>query len=198
MTELTTSLVLQEQTYTNQTYKLSDDKIEGFMDGLEALKQAVYKILATEQYEYPVYDFTYGIAWKELIGGKLSMNGAGTLGLTAMIAAYNEGEEWLEQLLEYISGNLDYIKEYFDTRIPLIRANIPDATYLVWLDCRKLNMTDQELKEFMIRKAGLGLNPGSDFTRALSGFMRLNAACPRATLEKALGQLERAVNELAH
>lgn len=80
----------------------------------------------------------------------------------------------------------------------LIRANIPDATYLVWLDCRKLNMTDQELKEFMIRKAGLGLNPGSDFTRAMSGFMRLNAACPRATLEKALGQLERAVNELAH
>ena len=116
----------------------------------------------------------------------------------AMEAALNEGEEWLEQLLEYISGNLDYIKEYFDTRIPLIRANIPDATYLVWLDCRKLNMTDQELKEFMIRKAGLGLNPGSDFTRALSGFMRLNAACPRATLEKALGQLERAVNELAH
>ena len=116
----------------------------------------------------------------------------------AMEAALNEGEEWLEQLLEYISGNLDYIKEYFDTRIPLIRANIPDATYLVWLDCRKLDMTDQELKEFMIRKAGLGLNPGSDFTRALSGFMRLNAACPRATLEKALGQLERAVNELAH
>ena len=116
----------------------------------------------------------------------------------AMEAALNEGEEWLEQLLEYISGNLDYIKEYFDTMIPLIRANIPDATYLVWLDCRKLNMTDQELKEFMIRKAGLGLNPGSDFTRALSGFMRLNAACPRATLEKALGQLERAVNELAH
>ena len=68
MTELTTSLVLQEQTYTNQTYKLSEDKIEGFTDGLEALKQAVYKILATEQYEYPVYDFTYGIAWKELIG----------------------------------------------------------------------------------------------------------------------------------
>ena len=118
--------------------------------------------------------------------------------LTAMEAAFNHGEEWLEQLLEYISGNLDYIKEYFDTRIPLIRANIPDATYLVWLDCRKLNMTDQELKEFMIRKAGLGLNPGSDFTRAMSGFMRLNAACPRATLEKALGQLERAVNELAH
>ena len=118
--------------------------------------------------------------------------------LTAMEAAFTQGEEWLEQLLEYISGNLDYIKEYFDTRIPLIRANIPDATYLVWLDCRKLNMTDQELKEFMIRKAGLGLNPGSDFTRALSGFMRLNAACPRATLEKALGQLERAVNELAH
>ena len=116
----------------------------------------------------------------------------------AMEAAFNEGEEWLEQLLPYLEANFDFIRQYCESHIPQIKPTVPDATYLVWLDCRKLNMTDQELKEFMIRKAGLGLNPGSDFTRALSGFMRLNAACPRATLEKALGQLERAVNELAH
>ena len=68
MTELTTSLVLQEQNFYDKTYKLSAEKIEGFADGLESLKQAIYKVLATEQYEYPIYSFDYGIAWKELIG----------------------------------------------------------------------------------------------------------------------------------
>ena len=68
MTELTTSLVLQEQNFYDRTYKLSAEKIESFVDGLESLKQAIYKVLATEQYEYPIYSFKYGIAWKELIG----------------------------------------------------------------------------------------------------------------------------------
>ena len=114
----------------------------------------------------------------------------------AMEAALNEGEEWLEQLLAYISGNLDYICDYFEKKIPLIKANMPDATYLVWLDCRALHMDNEELKDFMIYKAGLGLNDGSSFTRTMNGFMRLNAACPRAVLEKALKQLEDAVNNL--
>lgn len=68
MIELTTSLVLQEQNFYDRTYKLSAEKIESFVDGLESLKQAIYKVLATEQYEYPIYSFKYGIAWKELIG----------------------------------------------------------------------------------------------------------------------------------
>lgn len=68
MAELTTSLVLQEQVFENETYKLSEEKIEGFVDELEALKQSIYKVLATERYEYPIYSFSYGIAWKELIG----------------------------------------------------------------------------------------------------------------------------------
>lgn len=72
MAELTTELRLQERTYESRTYKMSDAKIEGFVDGLEALKQAIYKILSTEQYEYPVYSFRYGIAWKELIGEERS------------------------------------------------------------------------------------------------------------------------------
>lgn len=73
---------------------------------------------------------------------------------------------------------------------------MPDATYLVWLDCRALHMDNEELKDFMIHKAGLGLNDGSSFTRTMNGFMRLNAACPRSVLEKALKQLEDAVNSL--
>lgn len=114
----------------------------------------------------------------------------------AMEAAYREGEEWLEQLLTYISGNFDFIKEYFAEHIPKIKPNVPDATYLVWLDCRELGLDNDELRDFMIHKAGLGLNEGCSFGRSLSGFMRLNAACPRATLEKALKQLKEAVDKI--
>mgnify|MGYP002596929252 CR=1 FL=1 len=66
--ELTTGMVLREQTFEGKTYKVLPCKIEGYVDDLEALKQAIYKVLDTEQYEYPVYNFSYGIAWKELIG----------------------------------------------------------------------------------------------------------------------------------
>lgn len=114
----------------------------------------------------------------------------------AMEAAYNEGEEWLEQLLEYISGNFDYIKEYCDKYIPKIKPSVPDATYLVWLDCRELGMDNDQLRSFMIEKAGLGLNEGYTFGRSLSGYMRLNAACPRSVLEQAMKQLKEAVDAL--
>ena len=66
----------------------------------------------------------------------------------------------------------------------------------MWLDCRELNMTNEQLRDFFIHKAKLGLNEGHTFGRSLSGFMRLNAACPRSTLEKAMAQLRKAVNEL--
>ena len=114
----------------------------------------------------------------------------------AMEAAYNEGEEWLEQLLVYIAGNFDFIKEYCEANIPRIKPNLPDATYLVWLDCRELGMDNEELRSFMIEKAKIGLNEGYTFGRSLTGFMRLNAACPRSVLEKALRQLKEAVDRL--
>lgn len=68
MTGLTTHLMLQEQSFENHTYRLTKEKIDGYVNGLEALKQAIYKVLDTEQYEYPIYSFNYGIAWKALIG----------------------------------------------------------------------------------------------------------------------------------
>ena len=114
----------------------------------------------------------------------------------AMEAAYREGEEWLTQLLAYLSGNFDFIQNYFAENIPQIKPNIPDATYLVWLDCRELNMGNEELREFMIQKAGLGFNEGYTFGRSLTGYMRLNAACPRSVLEQALKQLKKAVDTL--
>lgn len=116
--------------------------------------------------------------------------------LTAMETAFNEGEEWLDQLLEYIDGNFSFIRDYCAAHIPQIKPNLPDATYLVWLDCRELGMTNEELRRFMIEKAGLGLNEGWSFGRSLNGFMRLNAACSRKVLEQAMKQLEEAVNAL--
>lgn len=128
--------------------------------------------------------------------GNMDIHRNNAFSSVAMETAYREGEEWLEQLLEYISGNFDFIKEYCDANIPKIKPNVPDATYLVWLDCRELGMTNEELVDFMIHKAGIGLNEGYTFGRSLTGFMRLNAACPRATLEKALKQLKDAVDAL--
>lgn len=114
----------------------------------------------------------------------------------AMEAAFNEGGEWLEQLLKYLSENFEFIREYCEKNIPKIKPNIPDATYLIWLDCRGLGMDNEALRRFMIEDAGLGLNEGYTFGRSLTGFMRLNAACSRSVLEKAMKQLEEAVNNL--
>lgn len=116
--------------------------------------------------------------------------------LTAMEAAFTGGEEWLEQLLPYISGNFDFVVDYCEKHIPKIKTYAPDATYLMWLDCRALNLSNEELHDFMIQKARLGLNDGCSFGRSLNGYMRLNAACPRSVLEQAMRQLEAAVNSL--
>ena len=116
--------------------------------------------------------------------------------LVATIAAYNEGEEYLEQLKKYLEDNIIFVHDYFKKNIPQIKPNIPQATYLIWLDCRDLGFSQEELEKFMLKKAKLGLNPGRAFQKDLEGFMRLNAACPRSVLGKALEQLKKAVEEL--
>ena len=128
--------------------------------------------------------------------GRMDIHRNNAFSSVAMEAAYREGEEWLEQLLPYISGNFDYVRDYCAKYIPRIHPNCPDATYLMWLDCRELGMNNEELRDFFIRKAGLGLNEGYTFGRSLSGYMRLNAACPRSILEQAMRQLKAAVDSL--
>lgn len=116
--------------------------------------------------------------------------------LTAMEAAFTGGEEWLEQLLLYLSDNFDFVVDYCQKYIPKIKTYAPDATYLMWLDCRALGLDNQALHDFMIQKAKLGLNDGCSFGRQLQGFMRLNAACPRSVLAQAMDQLRAAVDAL--
>jgi cystathionine beta-lyase len=117
-------------------------------------------------------------------------------GAVASEAAYNYGDNWLDQLMEYLSGNLDYLEKYLSENISLVKMLRPEGTYLVWLDCSGLKMTDEELKDFMIQKAGLGLNAGTMFGTEGKGFMRINIACSIQTLKDALVRLEKAVNNL--
>lgn len=121
--------------------------------------------------------------------------------LVATIAAYSDaGEEYLKQLIEYIEGNINFLNDFFEKNIEDISANKPEATYLVWLDCRKFmkkhNYNQEELEQFFIQKAKLGLNPCRVFDHGSSGFMRINLACPRSIVEKALNQLKNAIDEL--
>ena len=128
---------------------------------------------------------------------KMDIGRNNAFSLTAMETAFRYGEEWLEQLLPYLEGNFLFIKDYCDRYIPKIHANVPEATYLVWLDCRDLHMSGDELNRFMIFDAALGLSDGRTYRHSLEGYMRLNAACPRAVLEHALGQLRAAVDALS-
>lgn len=134
--------------------------------------------------------------WKELIGGKLSMNGAGTLGLTAMIAAYNEGEEWLEQLKEYLDGNFAYIDAFLKEHLPKAHMVPSEGTYLAWIDFNGYVDGDAEkLEEIMQKKARVALDEGYIFGDAGRGFERINIATPRSVVEDCMDRILKAFKE---
>jgi len=119
-----------------------------------------------------------------------------TFGYVAAIEAYKNGEDWMMELRDYLDSNLQFLHDYCEKNIPGVSIDIPEATYLAWVDLRGLGMNQKELKEFCAQKAGIGMNDGTVFGEGGEGFMRLNAACPRSTLEKAMKQLEQAVKAL--
>lgn len=114
----------------------------------------------------------------------------------AVEAAYSNGTEWLEQCLAYIQGNIDYLDHYLKTYMPKIKAMLPMASYLVWLDCRELNLSQQQLEDFFVSHAHLALNSGTTFGKEGTGFMRMNVGCPRSVLEQAMKQLKEAYDNL--
>ena len=117
-------------------------------------------------------------------------------GYTALEAAYRHGDEWLEQVLEYLQENLDFLLDYFAKNIAGIKVIKPQGTYLVWLDCRSLGLDNSALRNFMREKARVGLDDGFIFGSAGSGFQRMNIACPHSILKEALRRFEIAVKEL--
>ena len=114
---------------------------------------------------------------------------------TATTAAYTLGAEWLQQMRMYISENVRFVDDFLKTNIPQIKAYLPQASFLVWLDCRDMNLSQEELVRLFRDKAGLALNDGSIFGPGGEGHMRLNIGCPRSVLEQALKDLKNAIEK---
>lgn len=114
----------------------------------------------------------------------------------ATIAAFRKGEAWRKEMLHYIEGNIEYVIDFCVQRLSGIRAWRPQASFLVWLDCRDLHLTHEALIDLFVRKAHLALNDGAMFGSEGEGFMRLNVGSPRTLLRKALEQLEEALTSL--
>ncbi|WP_077155177.1 MalY/PatB family protein [Bacteroides bouchesdurhonensis] len=108
----------------------------------------------------------------------------------SVAAAYSHGTEWLDQVIAYIKGNIDFTESYLKENIPAIKMIRPQASYLIFLDCRELGLTPNDLNQLFVEDAHLALNTGTTFGKEGEGFMRLNIACPRATLVQALEQLK--------
>lgn len=117
-------------------------------------------------------------------------------GLVACEAAYRYGEEWYSGVKAYIRENISFTKKFLEERISKVKMLEPEGTYLVWLDFRALGLSNRELEDLIIHKAGLWLDSGAIFGAAGEGFQRINVACPRVTLQTALEKIETAVNNL--
>ena len=121
--------------------------------------------------------------------------GTNCMGMAACQAAYEAGADWLEQLKQYLAGNLAYIRQFLREKLPDIALIEPEGTYLVWLDLRKLGLTEQQQRQLIVQDAKLWLDTGTLFGQGGEGFERINIACPRATIEQAMQRLERAVHK---
>lgn len=113
----------------------------------------------------------------------------------ATIAAFKNGEAWRKDMLHYIEENIIFVEEYCREHLPMIKPLRPEASFLVWLDCRAMKLNHEQLIDLFVNKAHLALNDGEMFGKGGEGFMRINVGTPRAILKKALDQLKAAVDE---
>lgn len=132
-------------------------------------------------------------AFKEAIdrAGYSQLN---NMGLIATKVAYKYGEEWLEELKIYLKSNIDFVRKFLKDKLSNIKLIEPEGTYLLWLDCRELGLSEKERQGLIQNKAKLWLDTGTMFGKAGAGFERINIACPRKTLEEAMNRLKEAIN----
>lgn len=118
-------------------------------------------------------------------------------GIEALIAAYRHGDEWLDQLMEYLGGNLSFLKEFIAAKLPRVKVIEPEATYLVWLDFREYGLDRETLSRILRGRARLALDDGHVFgSPEGDGFERINIACPRTILEDALTRMSKAMGSI--
>ncbi|MGL5348193.1 MAG: MalY/PatB family protein [Peptostreptococcaceae bacterium] len=114
--------------------------------------------------------------------------------LVATEAAYNEGEEWLEEYLEYIEGNIDFAIDYIKENIPTLKARKPEGTYLLWVDFSGTGLSDDEISKILVEKGKVALNSGIAFGTGGEGYQRINLACPRSMVEEGLNRIKKAIS----
>ncbi len=142
-----------------------------------------------------------GVAQDSDLRARLKRIGAGlvphvnVLGYTAGLAAYRDGQAWLDGLLTYLEANRDYLLKYIATHVPSIKCKQPEGTFLAWLDCREASIPGSPY-QFLLEHARVALNDGTPFGVGGEGFVRLNFGCPRATLIEALERMRAALEEL--
>jgi cystathionine beta-lyase len=117
------------------------------------------------------------------------------MGLTATIAAYQDGQEWLDQVLNYLESNRDYVSHFVRDHMPQLQMHEPEGTYLAWLDCRKAGIRGNPC-EYFLKEAQVGLNDGETFGKGGKGFVRLNYACSWVTLTQALERMKAAIEKI--
>ena len=118
-------------------------------------------------------------------------------GTVALESAYKNGDEWLNQMIDYVWNNYQYLDDFFKTNLPKVKVMKPEATFLIWLDFSEYGMSDKELLKFVIEKAKVGLNNGGKFGTGGDGWLRLNIGCSRSVLEEALKRIGKAFGDIA-
>ena len=118
------------------------------------------------------------------------------LGYTAMLAAYRDGQPWLDELLRYLESNRDFLVKHVRANLPGVEVGVPEATYLAWLDCRGAGIPNNDPFTFFLERAKVSFNDGATFGRGGQGFVRLNFGCPRSLLMDGLERMETALRSL--
>ena len=122
--------------------------------------------------------------------------GGNVFAFNTVIAAYNKGEEWLQQMLTYVQGNIDEVVSYIKENIPQLKVIIPQASYLVFIDFSALQLNQKDIVALCTNRAHLALNDGSIYGEEGNGYMRINLACPRSVVRQALAQLKDAITSI--
>lgn len=129
---------------------------------------------------------------------KLDLKRNNAFSLVAIETAYAECENWLEELILYLDENMKLVVDFIREKLPMIKVTKPEGTYLMWLDFSKSGVSTENIYEFLIKEAGVVVSDGITFGKNGNGFVRLNVACPRVVLEKALLRLESAITKIAN
>ncbi len=127
---------------------------------------------------------------------RLHLSMGNLFGDVALTAAYRQGEDWLTQLLSYLAGNVKFAQEFFAQHLPQVKTYRHEATYLLWVNFNGLALSHEQLNRLLIKDAKVGFNTGTIFGESGKGFMRINLACPKSVVEKALSQVLRAIQSI--